>query len=358
MFGRMMNNYYYGKSGKGDFRKEDLPKNRWQLFWEMLRVRFSALCRLNLMTIAAWLPLIILIGYLAGQLFNASVVVDQYEYYLQSGELGDLTQEQADALAEVDTSQMLGEMLIYCINTFCMWAIPCILVTGPVKAGMAYVTRNWARDEHAFLWSDFKDAVKANWKQALGISAITSVLPMILWISYQFYGGMAAQSVLYMIPQMLVFMVGLVWALGCTFMYPIMVTYNVKFPTLVKNGIMLAIARLPQTVGVRLAVLILPAIALFAFMMTGSAIALMVLAGYYILFGFAFTRFVFASFTNGVFDRFINSRIEGVEVNRGLASDDDEEDEDEAESTEDEQPGAEQSEAEKPEEEKTENPAT
>ena len=24
MFGRMMNNYYYGKSGKGDFRKEDL----------------------------------------------------------------------------------------------------------------------------------------------------------------------------------------------------------------------------------------------------------------------------------------------------------------------------------------------
>ena len=37
MFGKMMNNFYYGKSGKGDFRKEDLPKNRWQLFWEMLR---------------------------------------------------------------------------------------------------------------------------------------------------------------------------------------------------------------------------------------------------------------------------------------------------------------------------------
>ena len=45
MFGKMMNNFYYGKSGKGDFRKEDLPKNRWQLFWEMLRVRFASLCR-------------------------------------------------------------------------------------------------------------------------------------------------------------------------------------------------------------------------------------------------------------------------------------------------------------------------
>ena len=39
MFGKMMNRYYYGKSGKGDYTKEDLPQTRWQLFWEMLRVR-------------------------------------------------------------------------------------------------------------------------------------------------------------------------------------------------------------------------------------------------------------------------------------------------------------------------------
>ena len=44
MFGKMMNNFYYGKSGKGDFKKEDLPRTRWQLFWEMLRIRLSALC--------------------------------------------------------------------------------------------------------------------------------------------------------------------------------------------------------------------------------------------------------------------------------------------------------------------------
>ena len=47
MFGRMMNNYYYGKSGKGDFRKDDLPETRMQLFWDTLRTRLSGLCRLN-----------------------------------------------------------------------------------------------------------------------------------------------------------------------------------------------------------------------------------------------------------------------------------------------------------------------
>ena len=56
MFGKMMNRYYYGKSGKGDYTKEDLPQTRWQLFWEMLRVRLSGLIRLNLMYAVAWLP--------------------------------------------------------------------------------------------------------------------------------------------------------------------------------------------------------------------------------------------------------------------------------------------------------------
>ena len=32
-----MNNYYYGKSGKGDYKRDDLPKTRRQLFFEMLR---------------------------------------------------------------------------------------------------------------------------------------------------------------------------------------------------------------------------------------------------------------------------------------------------------------------------------
>ena len=61
MFGRMMNNYYYGKSGKGDFRKEDLPQNRRQLFSDTLRTRLSALCRLNLLYMLIFLPAMIVI---------------------------------------------------------------------------------------------------------------------------------------------------------------------------------------------------------------------------------------------------------------------------------------------------------
>ena len=62
MFKQLMNNYYYGKAGKGDLTPDDLPSNRWQLFWETLRVRFSALVRLNVMYLVAFIPVLIVLG--------------------------------------------------------------------------------------------------------------------------------------------------------------------------------------------------------------------------------------------------------------------------------------------------------
>lgn len=336
MFGKMMNSFYYGKSGKGDFRKEDLPKNRWQLFWEMLRVRFSALCRLNLMTIVAWIPLLILLGTCISSVFNVLVVTSDYQTYLSTGAMGNLTQEQIDALAGVNLDELTMNMFYSVFSTFCLWAIPCILITGPVKAGVAYVTRNWARDEHAFVWSDFKDAVKENWKQALGVSAITSVLPIIVYVCYQFYGNMAKDSTVFVVPQMLVLMLALVWTLALVYLYPIMVSYKVNFRTLVKNALIMAIGRLPQTVGIRLVLLVPTVVALVAFYYTGSLIAILVLAGYYVIAGFALSRFVMASYTNAVFDRYINAHMEGVKINRGMASDEDDEDEEEEENASDE----------------------
>ena len=66
--------------------------------------------------------------------------------------------------------------------------------------------------------------------------------------------------------------------------------------------------------------------------------AFLVYAVYYILIGFALSRFVGASYTNGVFDRMLNARIEGAQVNRGLYNEDEDEEEEarqaESESTE------------------------
>lgn len=329
MFGRLMNSYYYGKSGKGDYRKEDLPKNRWQLFWEMLRVRLSGICRMNLMTCIAWIPMLLVLVMMINSFVTASEFTRVTDEATGESYIAIVYEEVRDDAGNVTLAGMTTPLSGLVTMGFLM-LIPCILITGPLQAGMAYVMRNWARDEHAFAWSDFKDAVKDNWKQALGISAITSVLPIILYVAYNFYSGMQQKSMFFMVPQMFTLVIGFVWFLALTFFYPLMVSYKMTFGQLIRNGMVLAVGRLPQTVAIRFCTLIPTLIAVAVMFFSGAWLyALLALGAYYIILGNAFARFVFASFTNGVFDKFINAHIEGVEVNRGLAPEDEDDYEDE-----------------------------
>jgi hypothetical protein len=67
-------------------------------------------------------------------------------------------------------------------------------------------------------------------------------------------------------------------------------------------------------------------------------IGMLILFAYYCLIGFSLSRFVTASYTNAVFDRYINPRIEGAKVNQGLRKpEDDDEDETDEEDGKDEE---------------------
>ena len=335
MFGRMMNNYYYGKSGKGDFRKDDLPETRMQLFWDTLRTRLSGLCRLSLMYALVWIPAMIVILLFSGQMYsNLSLVVlvqeNDYAAYVQkvedAGQEVPVSEEQYNELrsAEVNVSDYLNQSFF----SMLLFLFPCIALTGPFTAGVSYVVRNWARDEHAFIWSDFKDAVKANWKIPLVLSTITGALPVLVYVGWVTYGQMAENSAFMLVPRMLVILIGIIWALAITYMHPLTVTYDLKLTGVLRNGLLLGVARLPFSVGIRLLHCVPALVAALVIWFFGlePILALMILGAYYALIGFGLSRFITASYTNAVFDRFINPQIEGAKVNQGLRDKDDFED--------------------------------
>ena len=336
MFGKFVNNYYYGKSGKGDYNPEDLPRTRWQLFGEMLKVRLSGLCRMNLIYVLPWAPTILVIAMLVMYVLTMGAAPTVAETMVGAdGQVTtqivqmEMTAEEQEALLSQQVSLLPGM-----VTMTLLLLIPCITITGPWTAGVAYVTRNWARDEHAFMWSDMKDAMKENWKQALVISFITSLMPILAYLGWDFYGGMAAQNWLMVIPQGLTLMIALIWFCAVTYTYPMMVTYRMSLKVLLRNSLLLCIGRLPQSVGVRLLLCLPMALTLVLTFLTGSIWVLLIAFAYYVLIGFTLSRFVTASFTNAQFDKYINSRIEGAQVNRGLAEEDDEEYEDEEEERE------------------------
>lgn len=86
----------------------------------------------------------------------------------------------------------------------------------------------------------------------------------------------------------------------------------------------------------RLITLIPIAVLVFG-VLAGNGIAILVISLYYLLFGFALSRLIYASFANGVFDKYLNPHIEGAQVGQGLrphtdendADDEDDEEEDE-----------------------------
>ena len=289
----LMNNYFYGKQGKGDFTVENLPQNRRQLFREVLKVRWSALFGVNLLYMIFWLPAIIWTGLNLIALYN-----------LLSAEAGTYTANDVSGL----------------IATWLLILVPCVAVTGPFNAGVTYVLRNWARDEHSFVLSDFKDAVKGNWKQALVISLIDGALPFLMFTCWRFYGSMLQNSPLAILPTAITLLVTVLWSMASMLAYPMLITYELRTRDVIRNSLLMTVAKLPFAVLIKLATLVVPAAAYaLALLIPGiQPQILMVLCLLYLLFMVAFNKLITVSYANWLCETFLNSRIEGARTNIGL----------------------------------------
>ena len=138
------------------------------------------------------------------------------------------------------------------------------------------------------------------------------------------------------VPWILLMIGTILWSISITYMYPLTVTYDLKLRDVVRNGLLLGVARLPLSVGIRLlhCVPLLIAFAAVWFFGLDPLLGILLLCGYYMIIGFSLSRFITASYTNAVFDRFINPQIEGAKVNQGLREQEDFDDEDDEEEEE------------------------
>ncbi len=287
-----INNYYYGKAGKADFTPESLPDSRVKLFFDMLRIHFGGLCAVNLIYLLFCLPALLWTG------INASLFMS----------------------AEADLSMASGNLMFYLIGM-----VPCLTIAGVGAPGLMYVVRNWARDQHSFLISDFKDAVKGNWKQGLVIGLINGISLLVSYVGIMYYSQMTASSIVWVIPETLVVMMLALWWMINMLIYPMMVTYDMTLKVLIRNAALIALARLPWSILFLLGAFLVPA-AIAMFVPYGY----LVIVGIYLVVGFSLTGLIYASYAVSCFDRFLNPKIEGAPVNLGLRDqsldEDDEED--------------------------------
>ena len=278
--------FYYGKAGKRDYSEADMPTNRIALFFLVLKDHLFDLVKVNLLQLVFWLPLII------WSFLNLLVL---------------------QGTGNTESSGSLSGYLL----TWLVGLIPCIAITGPSSAGAAYIMRNWAKDQHAFLFSDFKDAFKSNWKQALSVSTATGFLPVVLYAALTFYGGMAKHNPLLYVPLAAAVSAGLIVFLMLPLVYPMMIGYELRLRDILKNAFLMSAAQFPKIILVRL-IMVIPVAAILYGVYSGRWIVLLCGVLYYCIIGFALSRLVFASLANDIFDIYLNPRIQGVPVREGL----------------------------------------
>lgn len=289
---KFMNNYFYGKAGKKDFTVSDLPANRYQLFKDVLKVRWGSLISLNLLYLIIWIPAAVWTAMNIGVVFNAA----------NAGETVDLA----------------SYMLPYLVILF-----PLIVITGPFNVGVSYVARNWARDEHAFIWADFRDALKRNWKQGLLFGLIEGAMPLVLSVGISFYSTMSKQSFVFLLPAGLLILIGILWKLSAMLLPTMIVTYDQKFGGLLRNALIMSMAVLPKAAAIKLATLVLPILSLVLAGLIPSTMGTVVplVSCLYGVFMLAFNKLLIASFANFCCEKYLNSRIEGARTNIGLRPD-------------------------------------
>lgn len=117
---------------------------------------------------------------------------------------------------------------------YVIFCIPVVTI-GPATAGMTKVLRNYAREEHAFVWGDFIETFKKNFKQAFLFSALDLfVLSFLIVDLLSIYN--VTNQILSIVSMAAIFLSLTIWIFMRYYIYIMMITFRLTFRQLLKNA--------------------------------------------------------------------------------------------------------------------------
>lgn len=132
--------------------------------------------------------------------------------------------------------------LIGIVDLWVLYAVPApLMLLGPFTSGIALITRNFVREEHAFVWSDFWDAVKANWKPALLNSVIVYVAYVALSFSMFFYSNQMETNWIFILPFGLCGLLAILMLFAQYYIPVMIVTFDLKLRHIYRNAFIFAV---------------------------------------------------------------------------------------------------------------------
>lgn len=115
-----------------------------------------------------------------------------------------------------------------------------VVTIGPAIAGMTKILRNYAREEHAFIWADFWDTFKKNFGKALLIGVIDFAAAAVIVFDLYMYTALQGSPMLRIIALALMFITATIFIFMNYYIYTMLITFRLTFKQLVKNAFIFA----------------------------------------------------------------------------------------------------------------------
>lgn len=119
---------------------------------------------------------------------------------------------------------------------------------GPATAGMTKVIKAFVIEKHTFIWRDFWDGFRSNFKNAAIIGFIDCVILASAFSSLQVYPALAIQtgSKAMYVPMVITFSLFLIVIVMNYYIFPMMVATTLSLKNLIKNSFALSFVALKQ----------------------------------------------------------------------------------------------------------------
>lgn len=134
------------------------------------------------------------------------------------------------------------DLILRLIASSLLLAIPVITI-GPAQAGFTYVLRNYSREEHAFIWWDFKENALKNLKESAIISLIDLAVVIIFGININFYLEYAKDEPYMIIASSLLILAVVIFVMMHMYIYPMLVTFKLNVKQIYKNAFVFSVIK-------------------------------------------------------------------------------------------------------------------
>ena len=267
----------YNKPGPG-VNKDEPPKSAPVRFFEILWRKLSKIIQLNLIFLIPTVVVVVLMTvlFLVPYRLTLSLPIGGIEFEIKFWEL---------------------------------YVVPLpIIFLSPFIAGLTIVTRNFVREEHAFVLSDFFDSVKSNFKLFFLNGIICYIAYTVISFSLIYYYASALTNSIFYVPLYLCLLIAVIFIFAQFYLPILMITFDLKLRYMYKNALIFAFLGLARNLLITAYIALL--LFLYIYIALSLPIAFLIMAVFTIVILFSFTSYFISFATYPLIDKFIIRQVD------------------------------------------------